>query len=155
MGQNSGDHQVGGESKMYYNNGTYDSPTWVENDNVGDLDGPDARTAVAVKIRRFWPQNRYLPGSRERGLTWTSAKAKGTVDTVLDHFLAVYDSGSPIELAIVDGDIITPGTRGKRDYYIITKADESEPIDDTVTISFEAKPAANNAGKDLAAISVT
>lgn len=155
MGQNNGDHLVGGEARMYYNNGTYDSPAWVENDNVGDLDGPDARTAALVKIRRNWPHNRYLPGSRERGLTWTSALVKGTADTVLTHFLTCYANGVPIELAIVDGDIQVPGTRGNRDYYIITKKDESEPIDDTITISFEAKPAANNSGKELAAVNVT
>ena len=155
MRQENGDYLVGGEARLYYNSASYDSPTWVENDNVGDLDGPDARTAALVKIRRNWPDNRYLPGSRERGLTWTSVLVKGTADTVLTHFLNCYANGTPLDLAIVDGDIEVAGTTGKRDYYILTKKDESEPIDDTITIAFEAKPAANNNGKELTEVSVT
>ncbi len=146
MGQENGDAFVGGEAKMYYNSADYASPTWVENVNVGDLDGPDARTAAQVKTRGAWPNNVYLPGSRERGLTWTSVQHKGTADAVLAYFINCYANGTPIELAIVDGDINVVGTRGNRDYYIITKKDESQPIDDTVTIAFEAKPAANNGG---------
>lgn len=155
MGQNNGDAFVGGEAKMYYNSGSYGSPTWVENLNVGDLDGPDARTAVPVPTRGAWPNNVYIPGSRERALTWNSIKHKGTADVVLAYFLQCYENGTPIDLAITDGDITTPGTRGKRDYYIITKADQTEPLDGSVAIAFEAKPAANNGNNYVSPIVVT
>ncbi len=147
-----GESFVGGEAKFYYNAGTFDSPTWTEIINCGDLDVPDSRTKVAAPIRAHWPFTGKLAGSREIGLAWTSQQKKGTNDTVTTTLLAAYDSGGTVEFAVADGDIATPGTKFRRLGCILTKADDSEPLDGVVIWSFEADFSVNSPTKPSRAI---
>ena len=146
----AGETYVGGEAKFYYNSATYASPTWVLIDNCQDLDMPDSRSAVAVQIRGNYPHIGYLAGARDTGITWTSIARQETTDTVLTALIAAFDAGTVIEFAIADQAIATVGCKYRRMTCIITKADQSEPIDGVVTISFEAKPSINNAGNNPA-----
>lgn len=140
-----GDAFVGGEASLYYNSGNYASPTWVEVENCGDLDSPDTRSTVAAPTRGKWPFVGYLLGNRDIGLSWSSLQKKGTADAALTALVTAYDAGTAVEFAIADGAIATAGTKYRRMQMKISKADQSEPIDGVVTISFEAKPDANSA----------
>lgn len=140
-----GDAFVGGEAVLYYNSGNYASPTWVEVENCGDLDKANSRSTVAAPTRGKWPEIGFLLGGRTRGLTWSSLQKKGTADAALTALVAAYDSGIAVEFAIADGAIATTGTKYLRITMKISKADESEPLDGVVTISFEAVPDANAA----------
>jgi hypothetical protein len=141
---NLGDSYVGGEAVFYYNSGSFDSPSWNEIVNCGDLDIPDARTSVAAPIRLHWPFVGKLSGSRELGLSWTSQNKQGPNDTVTTALLQAYDSGNVVEFAVADGPIATTGTKFRRIGCIVTKADESQPLDNVVTFSFEAQFAVNS-----------
>lgn len=143
-----GEYFIGGEAKLYYNAGTYASPTWTLIDNCIDLDMPDARNAVGAVTRGTWPYMGYIPGSRDVSLTWNSLQRQETTDTVLTALIAAYDAGTVTEFAVADQAIATVGCKYRRLTCIITKCDESEPIDGVVTLAFEAKPALNNAGNN-------
>ncbi len=143
----AGEAFVGGEAKLYYNTGTIGgSATWALIDNVGDLDVADGRSAVAAPIRAHWPTIGYLVGARDITLSWSSIQKQETTDTVLTALIAAYLAGTIMEFAIADQAIATVGAKFKRFIAIITKADQSEPLDGAVTISFEAKPSVNNGG---------
>lgn len=140
----AGEAFVGGEAKFYYNSATQASPTWVLIDNCQDLDMPDSRTAVAVQTRGVWPWVKNLAGARTTSITWSSVQKQETTDTVLTALIAAYDGGTVIEFAVADQAIATVGCKYRRVICVITKCDESQPIDGTVTISFEAVPTIND-----------
>lgn len=144
----AGEYFLGGEAKLYYNAGTFGSPTWTLIDNCVDLDMPDARSAVGVPIRATWPFVLKLAGARETSLTWTSYQRQETADAALTALIAAYDAGTVMEFAIADQAIATVGCKYRRMTCVITKADQSEPIDGAVAIAFEAHPTINNAGNN-------
>lgn len=142
----AGEYFLGGEAKLYYNSGTYGSPTWALIENCENLDMPDSRSVVAVPTRATWPYVLKLPGARETSITWLSYERQETTDTVLTALIAAYDAGTIMEFAIADQAIATVGCKYRRLTCVITKCDRSEPIDGAVTISFEAHPVINNSG---------
>lgn len=144
----AGEYFLGGEAKFYYNSATYGSPTWVLIENCIDLDLPDVRNAVGAVTRGTWPYMGYIPGSRDVTITWNSLQRQETTDAVLTALIAAYDAGTVMEFAIADQAIATVGCKYRRITSVITKCDESEPIEGVVTLAFEAKPALNNAGNN-------
>ena len=55
---------------LYYNSGTYASPTLVKIDGISDLEMSDELNAILIKIRRFGHELN-LPGQFKKGLTFT------------------------------------------------------------------------------------
>jgi len=150
----AGEAFVGGEAKFYYNTGTYGSPTWTLIDNVQDLDVADARASVPVPIRGNWPLILDLIGGRSIVLTWGMVQKQETTDAALTALIANYEAGTPTEFAIADQAIATVGCKYQRMICIITKNDQSQPIEGVCTHSFEAKPHFNNGGNNPSRVTV-
>lgn len=141
-----GTAHVGGEEKLYRNSNTYGSPTWAEMRNVSDVDVPDSRSEVEAQVRAHYPFVGSLVGKRKVGLSWKMLKTTSTTDTDLTAMITAYEAGTVVEFAIADGAIATTGTKYRRVSCVITKMDESAPIDGQVEYSFEAAFAVNNGG---------
>ena len=141
-----GNGYVGGEAKFYYNSATYGSPTWVLIENCEDLDVADSRTEVETKVRSQWPIIGHLVGGRKIALTWNGLKTKLTTDSVTTALITAYENGTVTEFAVADATIATTGTKYRRMISVLSKADESQPIDSPVGVAFAAVPALNNSG---------
>ena len=143
-----GNAYLGAEAKLYYNAGTYGSPTWTLMENVTDVDIPDSRTEVEAPVRAQWPVVGHLPGKQKISLTWNGLKTKSTTDAVTTAMITKYEAGTVTEFTIADGLIATTGAKYRRLTCIISKADENQPLDSPVGCAFAATPAVNNAGNN-------
>lgn len=141
-----GSGYVGGEAKLYYNAGTYGSPSWTLIENCADVNIGDSRNAVAAAVRSQWPVVGNLIGAQNIVLTWNALKTKLTTDAVTTAIITKYEAGTVTEFAIADAAIATTGTKYRRFSAVITKADEDQPLDSPVMVAFEAVPALNQAG---------
>ena len=148
MATDIGNAYVGGEAKLYYNAGTYGSPTWTLMENVADVDIADGRSAVEAPIRAQWPIVGHLPGKQNIELTFNGLKTKLTTDAVTTAMITKYEAGTVTEFAIADAAIATTGTKYRRITAVLTKADETQPLDSPVMCAFAAVPAVNNSGNN-------
>jgi len=148
MATDIGNGYVGGEAKLYYNAGTYGSPTWTLMENIADVDISDSRTAVAAPVRAQWPVVGHLPGAQSIELTFNGLKTKSTTDAVTTAMISKYEAGTVTEFAVADALIATAGTKYRRLTCVLTKADESQPQDSPVMCAFAAVPAVNNSGNN-------
>lgn len=148
MATDIGNAYLGAEAKLYYNAGTYGSPSWTLMENVADVNLADSRTAVEAPVRAQWPYVGHLVGKQNLVLSWGGLKTKSTTDAVTTAMITKYEAGTVTEFAIADGLIATTGTKYRRLTCVITKADEDQPQESPVSCAFEAVPSVNNSGNN-------
>lgn len=130
--------KLGLDAKLYRNTADYASPTWVEVKNVKDLTlNLEASEAdVTTRGNAGWRATlaALKDGSIEFEMVW---------DTADDDFTAIKDAyfgSTGIEFAVMDGDITTVGTQGLRALMAITNFSRSEPLEEAISVSVNAKP---------------
>ena len=101
--------KLGMEAKLYRNDGTYASPTWVELLNVKDLTlNLEAGEAdVTTRGNAGWRATiaSLKDGSIEFDMLWDTA------DTNFTALKDAFFSGGTVEFAVMDGDVATSGNR--------------------------------------------
>jgi len=130
--------RLGMEGKLYRNTGTYASPTWVELPNVKDLTLSLERgeADVTTRANNGWRATvgTLRDGSIEFEMVWDTADA--SFAAIRDAFFA----GTPIELAVMDGDIAASGSEGLRASFSVTNFSRNEPLEEAMTVSVSLKP---------------
>lgn len=123
---------------VYRNTGTYGSPTWTAIDFVRDAnigkpwDFGDA-SIRATRVKLYHPTQMDIAPS----LTVRCDDANA-------GYLALEssaNSGSPIELLILDGPIATEGVRGVRASFHVSDTGQDQAIGNVLYKNFELKPA--------------
>jgi hypothetical protein len=64
-------------------------------------------------------------------------------DTEDEGFTAIqeaYFDGTPVEVAVMDGDITTSGSQGLRATMAVTNFSRNEPLEEAITVSVTLKP---------------
>lgn len=130
--------KLGMEAKLYRNTGTYASPTWVEMQNVKDLTlNLEASEAdVTTRGNAGWRATiaALKDGSIEFEMVWD------TEDTDFTALKNAFFDGTPIELAVMDGDMSAAGTQGLRAVCRILNFTRTESLEEALTVSVTAKP---------------
>jgi hypothetical protein len=130
--------KLGLDAKLYRNTGTYTTPTWNEVKNVKDvtLNLEAGEADVTTRGNAGWRATvaTLKDASIEFEMVWDSAD---------DDFAAIRDAflnRTPIELAVMDGDITTTGSQGLRASCIVTNFSRNEALEEAITVSVTVKP---------------
>ena len=130
--------RLGLEAKLFRNTAVPPTTTWGEVKNVRDLTlNIEAGEAdVTTRGNNGWRAilAALKDGSIEFEMVWDTADADFTA--VKDAFFG----NTPIEFAVMDGDIATAGSQGLRATMAITNFSRSEPLEEAITVSVTAKP---------------
>ena len=129
---------IGFNGKMYYNTGTYGTPTWTIISNVGDLKMTDEADEGEIKLRSGGGFYLYVAGLRKLGWEWTSMY--DPADTAITALIAAYDARTAKEFLILDQASGTTGSAGFRATCTITKAPRQEELNSAMTYEFAIKP---------------
>ena len=130
--------KVGFEAKLYRNEGTYETPDWTELVNVRDL-------TLALEEDEADVTTRASGGWKETigGLKDSSIEGETVWEAGDDDFEALRDAWlnrTPIELAVLDGDIETAGSQGLRASFAVLKFSRQEKLNDTIVAEITLKP---------------
>jgi hypothetical protein len=127
----------GREAILYYNSGTFGTPTWTAIPRTVDLDWDAPVTWADVASREsLWK----FEAKAQQGLTVTFGyrRRQGVSDAVFTAIRGyAFGATTKQELAIADGAIATTGTQYLRATYQFGMG-RSEPLEDGAIDNFEA-----------------
>jgi len=126
----------GKNCKLYYNSGTYGSPTWVEIKNVKDLTLNLSYEEAEVSTRGGGKQ--YEPTLLDSQIDFEMVR--DTADSVQTALLAAFVAGTVMDLAVAEGSIATNGVKYYRDDYKLFAAPHNENLADVKRIPLTFKP---------------
>lgn len=131
--------KLGLSAKLYRNTGTYGSPTWTEISAVRDLTLSDAMSEADVTRRASGGWRETVATLREASIDFDMVNVAD--DTQVSALRAAYAARTIVEFAVLDGDVLTPGTRGLRASCQVTKFELSQELENAQTYSVTIKPA--------------
>jgi len=130
--------KLGMDAKLYRNTGTYETPTWVEITNAKDvnLNLEKGEADVTTRANQGWRATvgTLKDGSVEFEMVWD------TDDAGFTAIQEAYFDGTPLEVAVMDGDIATSGSQGLRATMAVTNFSRNEPLEEAITVSVTLKP---------------
>jgi len=130
--------KLGMDAKLYRNTGTYETPTWVEITNAKDvsLNLEKGEADVTTRANQGWRATvgTLKDGSVEFEMVWD------TLDAGFTAIQEAYFDGTPLEVAVMDGDIATSGSQGLRATMAVTNFSRNEPLEEAITVSVTLKP---------------
>lgn len=118
---------IGHGCKLYYNSATNASPTWVEIDEIGDLDVSDMSWSEAeLKLRlSIWVKS--LPAMLSASIEF-SLLYRGEA-TVFEALRTAWLAKTPYQYAVADGAIATAGTHALKIYCYIQAFPLTQPLE--------------------------
>lgn len=140
--------EIGFESSLYVNTGTYGSPTWTEIGLARDVTASQAVDKIDVTVRSTarlgFRANDY--GLREIGWSFEMlVPAAGETDDAYDAFIDAQNDRTPVDILHVEGGIIsTDGLKATRAVCGVFGGEKGEPLADASTKSFELSFALND-----------
>lgn len=133
------DARVGKDAKLYYNSGTYSTPTWNLIPRVIDLStslGKNLATLAARDSAWEFKGPALKTASLEIGYLH-----KPGADTIFDVFKDAYLNDTLVELLVLDQLVATSGAKGPRLHVIISGLDEDQPLEDGIKFSIRGEVA--------------
>jgi len=124
---------VGYECVLYYNNGTTESPNWLEIDTVRDVTLNLSRNDVDDTSRTTDGWRSRLAGLAEWGADFEMIY--NTANTAWEKVRASFFDNTSIEILALDGDISVDGKQGIRGTVFVTSFERAEPLEDVVSNS--------------------
>lgn len=129
--------RLGMEAKLYRNSGSYSSPTWAELANVKGLTLTleKGEADVTTRANAGWRATvgTLKEGSLEFEMVWDTANAGFTA--IKD----AYFNDTPIEMAVMDGNITTAGSQGLRASFSVTSFTRNEQLEEAITVNVTVK----------------
>jgi len=130
---------LGMNAKLYYNTGSYGSPTWTLISNVRDLTLNLERgdTDITTRGGGGWRQSvaTLADGSVDFGMVWDTA------DTVFTAIKDAFINNTTVEFLVLDGLQATTGSQGLRADMAITSFSRNEGLEDALSVDVSAKTA--------------
>jgi len=133
---------VGLDCKLYYNAGTYATPSWTLVPNVKDVSYPSGMGAADGSTRSSTVRE-FKPTLQDFSLTFTLRRSKG--DSVYEVFRAAHYARTTVEVLALDGLVATAGAEGPRFTGYVFGFNESESLEDFSEVEVELRPAAGAA----------
>ncbi len=129
---------TGFDGKAYYNDGTNASPVWKEITYARDVN----TTSSAEKLDnsdRSSKFKKYCSGQLDIETTITLTYGR-TAATAVHDLRQKFLSRSPVQIAIMDGNIATTGSEGFKYYASVYSHDWDQPLSDGQTLSMTFAP---------------
>ena len=130
--------RFGRDCKLYHNTGTHAEPVWSEIKDVKDLNLPLGKTEADVSTRKTGKWKATKGAQREASIDFEMIWDPDDAGFAL--LLAAWTGDTDLELAVMDGNIGTPGSQGLWATMSVLKFDRNEPVADVVTASVSIKP---------------
>lgn len=131
---------MGINAKLYYNTGTYGSPTWTEICIVGDVTLNMERSESSIAMRcSTWELVKYVLKKGSIDFKLWNIPGNTAFQAIRDAF----NDATTIEVAVMDGDISTAATtltQGLRAFVQVGKFNRSEPIEGAQNYDITLKP---------------
>lgn len=105
--------------KLYYNSGSYASPTWTLIDNVGEIKRTDEKNETTLNLRISGGNEISIPTTRKGGLEFVMVY--DPADTKQAAIKSAYDGDTSIEILDLDGPVATSGSAGRRITMAVSK----------------------------------
>lgn len=140
-------NQIGDDFKLYYDSASdFDTPTWVEQVDIGNLALDPAPEQVEIPKRNGFKM--YKKGRQDLSITFDLSFDPANVShTAMRDAIR---SGAAVHLAVANGAIATAGTIYYHGMFMLV-GPEDLSLDSAATISIEAKVHADSASTDLPA----
>lgn len=130
--------RLGMDAKLYRNTGTYALPTWVEVSNVKDvtLNLEKGEADVTTRANQGWRATvgTLKDASIEFQMVWD------TVDAGFDAIRQAFFNNTPLEFAVMDGDITDPDSEGLRATFDIFNFTRNEALEEAILVDVSIKP---------------
>ena len=130
--------RLGMDAKLYRNTGTYAAPTWGEVSNVKDvtLNLEKGEADVTTRANAGWRATvgTLKDASIEFQMVWD------TVDAGFDAIRQAFFDNTPIEFAVMDGDITDPDSEGLRATFDIFNFTRNEALEEAILVDVSIKP---------------
>lgn len=131
--------KLGLTAKMYSNSGTYGTPVYGELTNIRDLTLSDALAEADVTRRASNGWRETVGTLREISVEFEMVNIAG--DSQIASIRSAYNTRTPVEYTIVDGDLTVPGTaRGVRALFVVTKCELTQELENAQMWSVTLKP---------------
>lgn len=140
-------NKIGDDFALYLDSADdYDSPTWVEQVDIGNLALDPAPEQVEIPKRNGFKM--YKKGRQDLTITFDVSydPANASHGTIRDAIR----SGAAVHLALADGAIATAGTIYYHGWFMLV-GPEDNSLDSAAVISVEAKVHADSAATELPA----
>ena len=139
--------ELGHQSSLYINTGSYVAPTWTELDLSRDVTMMDSTDKIEATTRRT-ARNGYkanVPGLRELGWKFEMlVPAAGETSTAFDAIEAARKAGTSVDILHVEGGIISvDDLDATRAVCGVFGGEKGEPINNVSTRSYELSFALN------------
>ncbi len=128
----------GFQGKLYYNSGSYASPTWVLIDNVGDIDVTLESNEVPLNLRSGGGYEMFVAGLIKYGLGFKMMY--DPADTAQTALRTAYFARTGVEFLVLDGPSGTAGSAGMRAMMGVFKMPRTEEINGVMMADIALKP---------------
>jgi hypothetical protein len=130
--------KLGLNAKTYRNSGTGSTPAWTEITNIRDLTLTDAMSEADVTRRASGGYRETVPTLREASIDFDMVNIAGDAD--MAAISTAYSTRALIEVAVMDGGITVPGSRGLRATCSVLKFERTQELENAQMISVTLKP---------------
>ena len=129
-------NRIGRLSKLYFNTGTYASPTWIEVDKIGDVDIDDAASTSDSDSRESG-NTKTIGGNDKFAIKFEYGKVRGIADAAYSEINTSRRTKDCIDTLALDGDVTEEGSEGLRGPFWVTTKNKKEPVNDKEVYSIE------------------
>jgi predicted secreted protein len=130
--------RLGMDAKLYRNTASFGSPTWTEVTNVKDLtlNLEKGEADVTTRANGGWRATvgTLKDASIEFQMVWDTA------DAGFSAMQQAFFSNTPIEFAVMDGDITDPDSEGLRATFDIFSFTRNEALEEAIMVDVTIKP---------------
>lgn len=129
---------IGKDCKAYYNSGTHGSPTWNETKYARNVSANLGKGEGDVSARYSgWKKSKGA--LKELEISFTYLHKRG-VDAAFDKILDSYVNGTPVEWAIMDGEITQSKAQGPRAFCEVMSLNATQELENGVEYEVTLKP---------------
>jgi len=129
------------DAKLYYNTGTYGSPTWALICNIKDLTLQMESSETDVTTRCGSGFREYVAGLTDVSVTFSMLYDPS--DTPWEALRAHFFAKTVEEFLVLDGPTGTPGSEGLRVHCIVTSFTRNETLGEALMTDVVLRPAPN------------
>ena len=130
--------RLGMDAKLYRNTGSYDLPNWAEVTNVKDLtlNLEKGEADVTTRANQGWRATvgTLKDASIEFQMVWDTA------DAGFSAMQQAFFSNTPIEFAVMDGDMGDAESEGLRATFDIFNFTRNEALEEAIMVDVTIKP---------------
>jgi predicted secreted protein len=135
-------HVLSENAKLYYNTGTYGSPTWSLIGNVKDVTLSMEKDEVDVTTRASGGFKEYVDGLIDASVNFSMLW--DTADTAFTAVKTAFFAKTSVEMLVCDGLYATTGTQGLHAICMVKSFSRGENLGEALTVDVTVRPVKNS-----------